>query len=111
MLIPYPDGTFLHAIELYCINTLKDVLNIQQTATLDAGAFADGIERENDILREQLKELRDKPTIDQCLSHRCMKHRDIPMYNRNEISGAECAACAVDDAIADEAAYNKGDQS
>ena len=31
-----------------------EALNIQQTATIDAGAFADGVERENDKLRAEI---------------------------------------------------------
>lgn len=29
---------------------------------------------------------------------RCMEHREVPQYNRREINGSECAACAVEEA-------------
>ena len=28
---------------------------------------------------------------------RCVKHRHVPAYNKNESSGGECTACAVED--------------
>lgn len=31
-----------------------------------------------------------------CLLIRCVEHREVPPYNHNEASGAECAACAVE---------------
>lgn len=33
--------------------------------------------------------------IESVLYIRCMEHRFVPAYNHNEVTGAECAACAV----------------
>lgn len=34
-----------------------------------------------------------KPSIDDCLHHRCFEHRAVPQQNANEFSGAECGGC------------------
>jgi len=36
---------------------LESKLNLQETATFDAGAYADGVEQENAALRERIAEL------------------------------------------------------
>jgi hypothetical protein len=47
----------VHESPGHCITALKSALNLQQTAAIDAGAFADGVERENAKLRTDNEKL------------------------------------------------------
>jgi hypothetical protein len=44
---------------------------------------------------ESWGEAQQKPTIDQCLAHRCSKHLAVPIHNANEFTGAECGGCIL----------------
>ena len=35
----------------------------------------------------------DNPHISDCLAHRCLPHREVPIQNRTESTGAECGGC------------------
>jgi hypothetical protein len=49
-----------------------------------------------DMYMGQLAELRARPSADDVLFLRCIKHVSVPQYNKSRIDGCECAACEVE---------------
>jgi hypothetical protein len=58
---------------------------------------------------EAMRMEQDKPSIDDCLFHRCLKHRMVPQYNAEDGNGGECGACIALDSYTIWTDFKPGD--